>query len=91
MREEGAGGAAADPSALSSGPFELIVANIIAKVHVALGRDYVGALTPGGLLIVSGIIMEREADVVGAFAQAGLQPVERRQEGDWVALVYRRP
>jgi ribosomal protein L11 methyltransferase len=40
------------------------------------------------MLIASGIIDEREGEVVGAFAAAGLTPVERRQEGDWVALVY---
>jgi ribosomal protein L11 methyltransferase len=71
--------------------FDLIVANIIAKVHAALGADYREALIPGGLLIVSGIIAEREPEVVAAFADAGLTPLERRQEGDWVALVYRRP
>lgn len=71
--------------------FDLIVANIIAKVHVALGADYVDALVPGGLLIVSGIIADREPEVVQAFAEVSLEPVERRQEGDWVALVYRRP
>ena len=39
---------------------------------------------------VSGIIADREDDVAAAFAAAGLQPVERQQEGDWVALVHRR-
>jgi ribosomal protein L11 methyltransferase len=71
--------------------FDLIVANIIAKVHVALAQDYVDSIAPGGTLIVSGIIVEKEPDVVQAFAGAGLVPLERRQEGDWVALVYRRP
>jgi ribosomal protein L11 methyltransferase len=71
--------------------FDLIVANIIAKVHVALAQDYVDALKPAGTLIVSGIIVEKEPDVVQAFAGAGLVPLERRQEGDWIALVYRRP
>jgi ribosomal protein L11 methyltransferase len=70
--------------------FDLIVANIIARVLAALATDMAGALAPGGLLIASGIIAEREREVVDAFAAAGLAPIERRQEGDWVALVYRR-
>ena len=58
--------------------------------------DYVGVLTieffvmPGGVLIASGIIAEREDEVAIAFAAAGLIPVERKQETDWVALVYRK-
>jgi ribosomal protein L11 methyltransferase len=68
--------------------FNLIVANIIARVLVALAADMAGALAPGGTLIASGIIAERAAEVVETFAAAGLAPVERRQEGDWVALVY---
>jgi ribosomal protein L11 methyltransferase len=70
--------------------FDLIVANIIARVLAALAVDMAGALAPDGTLIASGIIAEREAEVVEAFAAAGLTPVERRQEGDWVALVYSR-
>jgi ribosomal protein L11 methyltransferase len=69
--------------------FDLIVANIIARVLAALAADMAGALAPGGALIASGIIAERETEVVEAFATAGLAPIERRQEGDWVALVYR--
>jgi ribosomal protein L11 methyltransferase len=69
--------------------FDVIVANIIARVLAALAGDMAAALAPGGTLIASGIIAEREPEVVEAFAAAGLEPVERRQDGDWVALVYR--
>ena len=70
--------------------FDLIVANIIARVLSALAADMAVALTAGGTLIASGIIADREHEVVAAFAEAGLVPLERRQEGDWVALVYRK-
>ena len=70
--------------------FDLIVANIIARVLAALAADMAGALRPGGVLISSGIIAEREPDVAEAFAAAGLAQLERRQEGDWVALVHRK-
>jgi ribosomal protein L11 methyltransferase len=69
--------------------FDLIVANIIARVLSALAADMAGALTSDGTLIASGIIADREHEVVAAFTAAGLVPLERRQEGDWVALVYR--
>jgi ribosomal protein L11 methyltransferase len=70
--------------------FDIIVANIIARVLAALAQDLKAALAPGGMLISSGIIAEREDEVAAAFAAAGLAPVERRQEGDWVALVHRK-
>ena len=76
------------PSAFILHPYDLIVANIIARVLAALARDMADALRTGGILIASGIIADREREVVEAFAAAGLAPVERRQEGDWVALVY---
>jgi ribosomal protein L11 methyltransferase len=70
--------------------FNVIVANIIARVLSALAADMAGALTSDGTLIASGIIADREHEVVAAFTAAGLTPLERRQEGDWVALVYRK-
>jgi ribosomal protein L11 methyltransferase len=70
--------------------FDLIVANILANVHVLLAPHLHRALKAGGLLITSGIIADREADVAEAFAAAGLMQVERLQEGDWVALVHVR-
>jgi ribosomal protein L11 methyltransferase len=69
---------------------DLIVANIIARVLAALAQDMADALKPGGTLIASGIIADREQEVVDAFAAARLAPRERRQEGDWVALVYQK-
>jgi ribosomal protein L11 methyltransferase len=71
--------------------FDLIVANIIARVLAAVAPDFAAALRPGGLLISSGIIADREPDVVAAYAAVGLETVSRRQEGDWVALVHRKP
>ena len=75
-------------SAFSARRFDLIVANIIARVLATLAADLAGALAPGGMLIASGIVAEREDEVVAAFVAAGLAPVERLQEGDWVALIY---
>jgi ribosomal protein L11 methyltransferase len=71
--------------------FDLIVANILARVLVALSDDLVAALRPGGVVISSGIFFEREAEVAAAFVTAGLVCLERHQKGDWVAFVHRRP
>lgn len=70
--------------------FDLIVANLIAKVLALLAPDLATALAPGGTLISSGIIIDREEGVTLALAAAGLYLAERRQEGEWVALVHRK-
>ena len=70
--------------------FDLIVANIIARVLAALAEDLALALKPGAILVSSGIIADREDEVALAYAAAGLERIERRQEGDWVALVHRK-
>ncbi len=78
------------PSPDSPLQFDLIVANIIARVLATVAPDFVAALRPGGVLISSGIITDREPEVVAAYAAAGLDPIARRQEGDWIAIVHRK-
>lgn len=83
-------GAGASPAPAPGDQFDLIVANLIAKVLVILAGDIAAALRPGGILISSGIIDSREAEVVAAFDHAGLRQIERHQEGEWLALVHTR-
>jgi ribosomal protein L11 methyltransferase len=73
--------------ALPSGRFDLIVANILADVIIGMADDLVARLAPDGVLIVSGIIETRGADVVAALATRGLTCAEVRYEGEWIALV----
>ena len=80
----------ASPADASPPQFELIVANLIAKVLVILAADMAAALVPGGILISSGIINTKEVDVVEAFATVGLRQLERHVEGEWLALVHTR-
>jgi len=68
------------------GPWDLVLANLIASVLIALAPHLRDALRPGGRLLASGIFIDREADVAAAFAEAGLSIVARTGEGDWVAL-----
>jgi ribosomal protein L11 methyltransferase len=70
--------------------YDLVVANIIARVIADLAPALVASLAPGGLLIASGIIDERLALAEDALRAAGLADIERVQEGDWFSLVGRR-
>lgn len=69
-----------------AGPFDLVVANLIASLLVALAEQLRDELRPAGRLLASGIFVDREDEVRSAFDPAGLAVVGRRVEGDWVAL-----
>ena len=73
------------------GPFDVVLANLIASLLITLADGLVEDLRPGGTLIASGIFLTREEDVVAAFAARGLQVASRWADGDWVALELRRP
>lgn len=66
---------------------EVVLANILAPVLVQLlEQGLADVLKPGGNLVLSGILEEQSADVEAALRKHGLRLVERRQQGDWVAL-----
>lgn len=72
------------------GTWDLVLANILAKVIVELTPALAACLAPSGRLVASGIIEGQEADVLRCWSQAGLEVAARHQEGDWVTLVGRR-
>jgi len=78
-------------SPTGDGPFDVVLANLIASLLVTLADGLVADLRPGGVLLASGIFENREAEVVAAFGARGLVVDGRWEEGDWVALELHRP
>lgn len=72
------------------GVYDVVVANIIARVIAQLAPALVRATKPGGVLIASGIIAERRHEAEEPLRAAGLLNVRDFVEGDWVTLVGRR-
>lgn len=68
------------------GPFDVVLANLIASLLIALAVPLRDELRPGGVLVASGIFLDREAEVRDAFESAGLRVAGRAGEGDWVLL-----
>jgi ribosomal protein L11 methyltransferase len=68
------------------GQFDLVLANIIARVIAQLAPALWRAVRPGGVLIASGIIDERLAEAETPLRSAGFVDISRHQEGDWVTL-----
>jgi ribosomal protein L11 methyltransferase len=71
--------------------YDGILANIVARVIAERATALAAALRPGGWLVTSGIIADRESIAADALIAAGLNQVARHERGDWVTLVWRRP
>ena len=77
-----------DSSALPDRCYAIILANINRNVLLADRDVYVRHLTPGGQLLLSGI-MEQDQDVVTQHYQAaGLDLVARNSRDGWVMLAF---
>lgn len=71
--------------------FDLVLANLVAGVLVAIAPELANAVKPAvGRLLASGIFHDREGDVREAFASAGLEITRRTTEDEWVGLEARR-
>ena len=71
---------------LSAGGYDLVVANIVADVLIALAPVVPHFLRPGARFICSGILDVRADEVLQALVAAGLQPERRAQQEDWCLL-----
>jgi ribosomal protein L11 methyltransferase len=67
--------------------YDFIAANIISGVLVALAPQLASHLKPGGIAVLSGILIGQDDEVIEAMAEAGLKLVERYIDGKWVSLV----
>lgn len=72
------------------GTYEVVLANIIAEELVKLAPDLVARLSPDGLLVLSGILNEREEFVQEGFSKHPLSLVDISRREEWSCLVYRK-
>lgn len=67
------------------GTFDVVVANIVAPVLIAIAVDLRARLSERGVLVLAGVIATSEAGVREAFMP--LAVVDHDQRGDWVRLI----
>ncbi len=82
-----------DDSALREaigGGYDIITANIVADVIIAMSGLFGGFLKADGTLVVSGIIDERLDEVMSALTAAGWKSVDSRRAEGWNALVLKK-
>ncbi|WP_304186670.1 50S ribosomal protein L11 methyltransferase [Phenylobacterium aquaticum] len=71
-------------------PYDLVFANILAPPLVALAQDIKGALVPGGIAILSGLLRTQERRVLAAYRSRGFRLMRRIHRDAWAALVLVR-
>ena len=71
------------------GGYDLVLANIVSDVIIALAPRVRGLLAPGGHFLCSGIIDTRAEEVAQALTAAGLTIEENLQEDNWRAFLCR--
>jgi len=80
------------PEIQANGQFDLIVANIFARVHISLASDFYKALrntsTHSGILITAGYTSDRAEDVTQSMIAAGFEPCDQVHMNEWIAIAY---
>ena len=72
---------------LADNKSDIVLANIVADVIIALSGYVKDFMKPDGVFICSGIIIERKDEVVETLISAGLNVKEVRTMGEWAAVV----
>jgi len=76
------------PLAEVAGPFDIVLANILAPALIELASDLVRVLADDGTLVISGILAARHDHVLAALSD--LTVVDSHTSEGWIAVVLRR-
>lgn len=68
--------------------YDIITANIVADVLIAMKDYFVRYIRNNGVLIVSGIITERMDEVIDAIESAGFEKIEVNTKEGWAAVKF---
>ncbi len=73
-----------------SGQYDLVLANIIARVIGSIASNLALVLAPGGILITSGIIEDRRHEAEKPLLATGLKLIDQVMIDDWVTLILQK-
>ncbi len=80
----------ANPAIARRGPYELILANVLARPLMAMARPLARCLAPGGSVVLSGLLPQQERQVLWAQRLQGISLVARIRIDGWSTLVVGR-
>ena len=72
------------------GQYNLVLANILAAENIRLSKPLVEHLAPRGRLVLSGILIEQEQQVISGFASLPLTLLSTSHRDEWTCIVYLR-
>jgi ribosomal protein L11 methyltransferase len=78
------------PLLAARGPYDLILANILAGPLIDLAPHFARHLVPGGQLLLAGLLQSQEAQVRRACRRVGLRLAARLVNRDWSILWMRK-
>lgn len=70
------------------GEYNVIVANIVSDVLIAMSRFFKGFLAKDGVLIVSGIIKQRKNEVIDVIEECGFEKNSVIESEEWVSVTF---
>lgn len=70
--------------------YDLVAANIVSDVLIAMKEIFAEITKPGGILVISGIIDDRREEVLEAVKLCGFTLLEDLHRDIWNAAVYKR-
>jgi ribosomal protein L11 methyltransferase len=76
------------PLLAARAPFDLIIANILAGPLIDLAPDFAKALTPGGTVVLAGLLDTQADAVIAAYDKLGITLADRGS-GEWPVLVLK--
>jgi ribosomal protein L11 methyltransferase len=69
--------------------FDVLLANLTADVIEKLANDFPLVAKPQGVLIVSGILREQEAETQSALLNRKFSLIESKPDGEWITMALR--
>jgi len=75
------------PTIAQNGPYDLIVANILAGPLMALAPAVGKAAQKGATIILSGILQHQARGVINAYARQGMTLTQKLQRKEWTTLM----
>ena len=79
-----------DEATRLAGQYDLVLANIIARVIGSIASNLAQVLAPGGILITSGIIEDRRHEAEQPLLASGLKLIDQVMIDDWVTLIMQK-
>jgi len=77
------------PDFARAGPFDLVLANILANPLRQLAAPMSRHLAPGALVILSGLLTPQATGVIAAYRARGLVPLRHLRIEGWSSLLFR--